>query len=1595
MKLHLPLNLYRALLLALCAVPALLHADNDELITTNDNTENEQITGYTNINGDIQYTDSFIRENNRGWLQIKTLVFRELIDIVFYNNYSTSYGGAGDFRCNEDNALFISNGDISFNENSAGVYGGAIYNKDNSSIAFNNNSDISFNENSADYYGGAIYNDDNSTITFDNNGDISFKENSADSYGGAICNKYNSLITLSSNKNITFEGNSGETIYNYSYSTITFDNNGNISFEGNSGRTIYNYSYSTITFNNNGDISFKENSADSDGGAIYNVDNSLITLSSNKNITFEGNSATHTWSNSRGGAIYNNRDSTITFSNNGIISFEGNSITAGGSGSNGGGAIYNDINSTITFGNNGNIFFKDNSATTTGVNNSSASGGVIYNDRNSTIAFNNNGNISFEGNSVTGNSGIRGGAIYNDSDSTITFGNNSNITFAGNCGKTTGVKISSASGGAISNDSNSTIAFDNNGNISFEGNSVEEGSLADFDFDEYTSYGRGSGAVGGAIYNGTSTITLNNNANITFERNSATGCFAQAGAIYNFNDSTITFDNNANISFIRNRASDFGTTYPLSKDAYSEGGAIYNYSDSTITFCNNSNIAFEENSVTSTGEEGARATGGAISNDRNCTITFDNNVNIAFKGNSATSAGSESITMPDYGDGTVIATSRGSAIGGAISNNASITFSNSGNISFEGNSVTIIGDEISDAEGGAIYNNSGSITFNNNDSITFEGNYATSNAYASGGAIYNILTSTITFSNNSNIIFKGNIAEGNSNVCGGAICNDTGANISLNKNNDISFQSNRVTGTGEGSAQGGAIYNNGTSVSLTGNNDITFQGNSVTGTGEGSAQGGAIYNNGTSVSLTGNKDITFQGNSVTGTGEGSAQGGAIYNDYADFILSNNGNVLFEKNIEKTGNAHRLRSIYSDRGHLILGAADHKKIEFRDSIYSSGTTSFNADYVDKSGNTIKQTGDIIFTGAYTEEHLKEAKGGIAGTADEILASRTSELTGTTTLYGGRLRIEDGAIFKGRSLNVAENANATVLLRQGTLDLGTSYNLTISANSTLSAIGENTINARNVIITEGGALQMALDFAQLDSAAVLTTTGNLNMGNIAFDLTGTEYLVAGDYKLLTRTEGVNYDISGWTLNGVTADKLRWENGTLYYTGGHDWNHGVTDDDDISDLEEILGNLIINGGDVTLEVVVQAIQDAVDAGFGHGKGHIVINRGGIHISGAGDLDGHIIFNGDLKYIRKLFIEKDITNIKIELGGSSAAQNIVDVGGEYTVEIDELSGDGSMSKTGEGEMVIHGKGHKVGGTLDVQEGSLTFSVENGATDNEAETEINELVVGNKEDKNAKVKVDKDTKVKGNKLHLDGKNAVVTNEGTMEFSGEVKVEEGHLDNQGHISKVTMEGGTVSGSGTFDGLEMNGGELIVGNSPGLQLFTDVVELNEGMVIFSLSDASLAATADTHGWDSAAYSTMDLGGNALTLGEDVNFVLEIGGHALESLVAMDGATLTFSLNLIQNIDSGSLTLDEEAFAVLLDNTKIVITADSEGLFDEAMQLAGMDITEMLSNAKYSYEGNNLVFSGTVINDGSLTIPEPATATLSLLALAALAARRRRK
>lgn len=599
-------------------------------------------------------------------------------------------------------------------------------------------------------------------------------------------------------------------------------------------------------------------------------------------------------------------------------------------------------------------------------------------------------------------------------------------------------------------------------------------------------------------------------------------------------------------------------------------------------------------------------------------------------------------------------------------------------------------------------------------------------------------------------------------------------------------------------------------------------------------------------------------------------------------------------------------------------------------------------------------------------------------------------GGSNIHIKHLTIYNDSSLKCQGITMAQDAGSTLQLINATLSqMG--YNVDVNAGNTFGAEGNSHLATNSLNMTQGSNLQLAVNSVNnMEGSAVLTTTGELSMGDVTLDLQGVEYLLEGRYKLLTRTEGTNLDTSNWTINGADAKQLSWENGTLYYTSGANYNR---DAKTIDDLEEILGNLIIDGDEITLEGFVKAVEEALEGS----TGHIVINRGGIHISGAGELDGHIIFNGNLKDIRKLFIEKDVTNITIDLVGGSENENNVDISDGKEVEVDSLSGKGGMKKTGKGKMVIHGNGHDVGGTLAIQEGQMILDAEPeaGEARNDDATQIRDLAVGNDEDKETELSVGKNARVEGETMSVDGSQAVVTNEGSMNFTDEVLVTKGHLDNNGSISKVTMNGGKISGSGSFAGLDMKGGKLVVGNSPGLQTYTKDAALTQGSVVFSVADTKTAATADTHGWNAAAYSTIDMGGNALTLGGDIRFVLEIGGDALLILTADEGATLTLNLNLIQNIADESLTLGDAEFAALLGNTTIIITEDADGLTDSTRAMAGKDITAMLSNASYAYSDNTLTFSGTLTYNSNLLIPEPATATLSLLALAALAARRRRQ
>ena len=519
-------------------------------------------------------------------------------------------------------------------------------------------------------------------------------------------------------------------------------------------------------------------------------------------------------------------------------------------------------------------------------------------------------------------------------------------------------------------------------------------------------------------------------------------------------------------------------------------GAIYGGNDSTITLSNNGSVKFERNKALSTftsssyrGEASVVAYGGAVCSG---SIELDDNGSVKFEGNTASSTGSAVYSSTGYSD----VYSYSSSYGGAIYGGDRITISTNGSVVIVENTVSATSiasasssssnhssraDANSNAYGGAIYGESGTIELSNNNSVMFMGNTVTAlaNAAASssndssrdsakasvnayGGVIYGGDSSTITLSHNSGVMFAGNTVSADSFssflYTGNSVC-DTGSNFISNAN-----------------AYGGAIYGASSStIELCGNGNVKFEGNKAL----------------SSASCNGYSYIYAH-----------AYGGAIYTE-GDLRIQNNASVLFEKNTTVSDGSYCLRSIYAAGSgcEILLSSAADKSIEFLDSVYigSGYTVNLNADYGD-----IKQQGDIIFTGRYTEQHLNElleaAGAGRTSRASEILNSRTTEVNAMTNLYGGRLRVEDGAIYQGYGITAHEGSAATVRVKDAALSHA-GYDLTFNAGTTLELAGSSSISG-NVQMLEGSTLRfdcIGVDGVNcLDGNLSFTGAGNIILG-----------------------------------------------------------------------------------------------------------------------------------------------------------------------------------------------------------------------------------------------------------------------------------------------------------------------------------------------------------------------------------------------------------------------------------------------------------------------------------------------------------------------
>lgn len=246
-----------------------------------------------------------------------------------------------------------------------------------------------------------------------------------------------------------------------------------------------------------------------------------------------------------------------------------------------------------------------------------------------------------------------------------------------------------------------------------------------------------------------------------------------------------------------------------------------------------------------------------------------------------------------------------------------------------------------------------------------------------------------------------------------------------------------------------------------------------------------------------------------------------------------------------------------------------------------------------------------------------------------------------------------------------------------------------------------------------------------------------------------------------------------------------------------------------------------------------------------------------------------------------------------------------------------------------------------------------------------------------------------------------INNSGTLAATGTTTVNSGgSLNNTGTLTgAVTVNsGGTLKGDGTITGAtQINAGAtLIVGNSPGNPTYSNLSLKAGSNMSFSIDGDANATDLQYNGILGADYSSLIItdafnltSGTVFTLELSSTFLTEAyaaalanGPSALEDYATLD--LIVFNVTDLSKVTFGSLNLKTST----LDS----INAGLNSLIITHIQL---------EDPTFSFEKE--IFYKIIKENGTeryilqaqMSVPEPSTATLGLIALAGLMARRRRK
>lgn len=904
-----------------------------------------------------------------------------------------------------------------------------------------------------------------------------------------------------------------------------------------------------------------------------------------------------------------------------------------------------------------------------------------------------------------------------------------------------------------------------------------------------------------------------------------------------------------------------------------------------------------------------------------------------------------------------------------VGSNATAAFKGNGSLEVSGNRTEMLQNRA--AYGAGFYlGQSARLNISETEGdVLFRGNavITTGSSAAAGGGIYGAGSSTISLTDNrGEVRFENNSAEANGGAANGAAIYAT--NLEILNNAAVVFEGNSAYSAKQ-NAQGGAVYAN-SNIRLSGNGTLSFLGNHAvsgySGTGYKNVGGGAIYKsyNTSDLHITDNGTVLFQGNytqsgSTSSNTSANGAGGAI-NMTGDLFISNNDSVIFRDNYEQRGSKIWLRSLYQDTNTSAFSTNGHGRTEL--SAKAGGTlafydsvTIFNNYEADRMAIAINGSAEWVQTNpAGTYPNTFESRFSANGSSGEIIFS--------------------GAGTKER-LNAIRAAKGLGAASSGEVEASRYFDL---QGDTHLLGGRLTVEEDAYLYTFGLAVE---------NGSVLA----LNNATLEID---------ADHELgLTLGSGSTLDLRG-DRNIIVTTMLTMED-----------NSFVTLHPDAANTEEAIVSL----GSVT-----------VDDSFLHGGVTVTL-------SGLDTLD-----TGSYKLITLFDAEGDPTALSTDnmtLAGEGADRArlrwdwdemtlFYDHEAQWQIIVDNATGDLELTENKTADVYVRDAQHftlaaalRAGGqanggiilesgTAELAEGSSVAGSVTFAGD-AAERTLKTL--GNAELQQVVL----EAAAGANIIHVAGEQLTVNalsgngaltkaGSGTLQLRGEsalrgdLTIQDGAVDTETMRFSAIGEAGTLNGvSGVAaDSTELSGGTgrqmkvelLAAGLSFSLHelvLNDTVIEAQEGVHAVALNNVSLDAGSSLRLNSAETLGTLN-GANTVQAAI-IPVAAAAEGGAADGLHLYSDQLNGFSLT------GGSLTL------ALTDD----IWAAVSGNFDVTFN--GLQVAENAA-VTYALDGSNApataALRGVETHSGGVTfllatvIPEPATATLSLLALVGLVTRRRR-